>query len=71
MLRHGEYTIEILGMPSGQVIQISRLSYDELKKLNLIKYRRYIKMYGEERPVHGWVFNDNNLEQIENIDKEY
>jgi len=57
--------IELLGMPSGQILTIN---FKELPNLNpdLINYKRYIKMYGEIIAIHGWVFLDSNIMKIKN-----
>jgi hypothetical protein len=67
MLNVGEYTIEILGIPSGQIIIFDKMGIEELKKNNLIKYKRHIIINDNKMSVHGYIFLDEDLELIKEL----
>jgi hypothetical protein len=69
MMRYTTYFSDILCLPSGRVLTVSTRATEELRKNDLIKWKRNIEMSDEKINIHGYVCKDKDIEKIEEIDK--
>jgi len=54
--------IEIIGIPSGEIIIIDKVRINDLRSDNLIKYE--LIMLDKIRGIGYWLFNDTDRDEI-------